>query len=113
MKPDSLVHLAWHLGVAPSNITKLARRGMPTDDVEAAHEWRARNVGVYIRARPGETDLLREAKTLGVAAVGRPDAVEALRNHYLSLPYHLQLRVRLPMAAWDALTGFTPDGNAQ
>ena len=36
--------LATALGVSPSMVSRLARRGMPTDDVERAKRWRKRHL---------------------------------------------------------------------
>lgn len=42
--------LAAALGMSEGQVSKLKRRGMPTDSVEAARAWRSRNVGGYFRA---------------------------------------------------------------
>lgn len=42
--PRNRTHLAELLGIAKSAVTAQAARGMPTDSVEAAQEWRRRNI---------------------------------------------------------------------
>ncbi len=42
--------LARQLGVTPAAVTKLKKRGMPVDDLEAARRWRTANVGTYVRS---------------------------------------------------------------
>lgn len=41
--------LAAALGMSEGQVSKLKRRGMPTDSIEAARAWRSRNVGGYVR----------------------------------------------------------------
>jgi phage terminase Nu1 subunit (DNA packaging protein) len=41
--------LAAALGMSEGQVSKLKRRGMPTDSIEAARTWRSRNVGGYVR----------------------------------------------------------------
>lgn len=41
--------LAKALGLSEGQVSKLKRKGMPTHSVEAAQEWRAANVGGYVR----------------------------------------------------------------
>lgn len=53
MKPRSQNHLAELLGISRSSCSALARRGMPTDSLEAAQAWRERNLDP-VRRKEGQ-----------------------------------------------------------
>lgn len=42
--------LATALGLSEGQVSKLKRKGMPTQDIEAARVWRSRNIAVHVRA---------------------------------------------------------------
>lgn len=48
--PMTQVKLAAALGVSPARVCQLKRQGMPADDLEAALEWRRRNVAPHARS---------------------------------------------------------------
>ena len=47
--PQNRTHLAEMLGVAKSAVTAQAKRGMPTDSLEAARAWREANLNIARR----------------------------------------------------------------
>lgn len=62
-----LVELGAELGVTKAQVSRLAARGMPTDSVDAARAWRAKNL------HPSWSDEARGAVGPGVAESGTAD----------------------------------------
>lgn len=59
--------IARELGISGAAVTKLARKGMPVDDADAARRWRAANLNpARLRPDPGPSadTLLRRAQRL-------------------------------------------------
>lgn len=75
--------LAAALGIAPSMVTKLADRGMPTDSVEAARQWRADNLAAH-RTKQGRVDTAARAEARpGAQRAGRA-AAQRRESPYLA-----------------------------
>jgi phage terminase Nu1 subunit (DNA packaging protein) len=51
------------LNLSPPAITKLKRQGMPTHDVEAAREWRARNIRQAVTGAPAAHPMPRPQRS--------------------------------------------------
>lgn len=91
--------LALELGISGAMVTKLAKRGMPTEDLEKARRWRKRNLqtlrtkGVRIDTWTGGQDAIGNVST--------PRTPSAAQIHQSALA-----RVRdLGLVAHDALAG--------
>lgn len=124
--------LAAALELSPSSITALAKRGMPTNSIEAAMDWRAQHLnpcmvkGVRpdVRAVPAAMQCgpdvapaavdyadaalrdLAELVTVAEAAlkVGRFNVIEpAMRAALRSVPATHRAHAVLPLPLWDAL----------
>lgn len=126
------------LGISAPMVTKLAKRGMPTDKgVEAAARWRRRHLeparskglraGTERTAIPiGDvstlipahaiTTLLRRVEELSMLA---SDALAGgswqfvapiLRQALQAVPSEARPQVRMPLEVWDALTADLPGG---
>lgn len=67
MKAISQRLLAQALGIDPSAVSRLKKRGMPVSSVEAAAAWRRANVAPYLR-----TDASLEATPLAAPAAAAP-----------------------------------------
>lgn len=105
--------LAAALGVVPSMVTKLAKRGMPTDSVERAERWRKRHLeqGMVkgVRREPrraGAVDLVAHVRALAQAAVEDwAEWGEQLRASLAAVPASKAAQVQLPATAWALLIG--------
>lgn len=115
--------LARLLGISPQMVSKLRKRGMPTDSLERAQRWRRRNlepgrvkgvrVGAVSEYREDDIGVERQRAQLLqlelVALLGlsveRDGAASlpALQRAMRDLPPEMRDRVRLPEATWDAL----------
>jgi hypothetical protein len=106
--------LAAELGISQAMVTKLAKRGMPADDADAARRWRTAHLsGSRMRPDPGPSadTLLQRAQTLADLAAA------ALERHQLGLVANdLRLAMHLvpashrgrlvqSFALWSALIG--------
>lgn len=105
--------LAAALGVAPSMVTKLVKRGMPTDSLERAQRWRKRHLepGMVkgVRRDPrraGAVDLVEHVRALAQAAVEDwAEWGEQLRASLAAVPASKADQVQLPVTAWALLIG--------
>lgn len=105
--------LAEALGISAAMVSKLAKRGMPTDSVERAQRWRRRHLepgrvkGVrYERTRPAAPDPVQLAEALGLAALSDfKTHGSALRAALRAVPEDRADEVRLPDSVWAALYG--------
>jgi transcriptional regulator with XRE-family HTH domain len=115
--------LARLLGISPQMVSKLRKRGMPTDSLERAQRWRRRNlepgrvkgvrVGAVSEYREDDIGVERQrAELLQLELVARLGvyverdgnaSLPALQRAMRELAPGLRSRVRLPLAAWDAL----------
>lgn len=118
--------LATLLGISGAMVSKLAKRGMPTDSLERAQRWRARHLepgrvkGVRFDShykpsapaqptRPAIDHLAEAAGLLNVAAVALSagaciDAlIGALRAALAAVPAHERDRLLLPANVMDLL----------
>lgn len=118
--------LATLLGLSGAMVTKLAKRGMPTDSLERAQRWRKRHLepgrvkGVRFDSnykpsapaqptRPAIDHLAEAAELLNVAAVALSagaciDAlIGALRAALAAVPAHERDRLLLPVNVMDLL----------
>lgn len=115
--------LAKALGISPQMVSKLRKRGMPTDSLERALRWRRRNLepgrvkGVRVDTlsplRADDDDVERQrAELLQLELVSRLGvyverdggaSLPSLQRAMRDLAPRLRPRVRLPLAAWDAL----------
>lgn len=93
--------LARELGLAPSRVTALKKRGMPVHDLEAAQAWRSANVNGYVYtpppappasappAAPGAEGLLDLAQERAGLAKAQREGIELknaiLRGEYASI----------------------------
>lgn len=50
-KPLLQCELALALGVSPTRVSRDAQRGMPTDSIEAARDWRARHLQLRVKGK--------------------------------------------------------------
>jgi len=73
--------LADAIGISGAMVTKLARRGMPTDSIEGADVWRRENLE-WTRAKGVRSDTLEDAPAAprGVSG-GRPGQRRAVLRH--------------------------------
>lgn len=105
--------LAEALGISAAMVSKLAKRGMPTDSVERAQRWRRRHLepgrvkGVrYERTRQPALDPVQQVEALGRAALGDFKTHEAaLRAALRAMPEDRADEIRLPESVWAALYG--------
>uniref|UniRef100_UPI0035B1637B hypothetical protein n=1 Tax=Hylemonella sp. TaxID=2066020 RepID=UPI0035B1637B len=105
--------LAEALGISAAMVSKLAKRGMPTDSVERAQRWRRRHLepgrvkGVrYERTRPPAPDPVQIVEALGLAALDDFELHEAaLRAALRAVPQDRREEVRLHQDVWAALYG--------
>jgi hypothetical protein len=116
------VELAKALGLTPARVSVLARRGMPTHDVEAARAWRRQHVAPYVMTAksappagtpPGGTRPTLDSVTQQINAGGTPpcvDVLEALQAECVILRHAkaLQIARTLGAAAHDALQAGRP-----
>jgi hypothetical protein len=126
--------LARQLGISASMVSRLAKRGMPTDSLERAEKWRRRHLepgrikgmradtmstaaglADVSKASPRAGDatsaaslqLVRELGLLAHEALDRQafDLVAPrLRKAMAAVPHHERERVELSLEVWDALT---------
>lgn len=131
--------LALQLGISGAMVTKLAKRGMPTEDAEKARRWRKRNLqtlrtkGVRIDTWTGQ-DAIGNVSTAGsVSAQLHQPAVDRVRDLSLvafaalqggtfeiiapllrealqAVPAAARPCVQMPIEVWDALTQSIPGG---
>lgn len=105
--------LAEALGISAAMVSKLAKRGMPTDSVERAQRWRRRHLepgrvkGVrYERTSTPGPDPVQQAEALGRAALDDFELHEAtLRAALRAVPEDRRGEVRLHQDVWTALYG--------
>ena len=105
--------LAAALGISGSMVSRLAKRGMPTDTPERAERWRRRHLepgrvkGVrYERPRPPAVDPVAHVVALGLLAEADFPAHEAaLRAALRALPEAHQDSACLPVSVWERLYG--------
>jgi hypothetical protein len=106
--------LAAELGISPAAVTKMAKRGMPIDDADAARRWRLANLERgRMRPDPGPSadTLLRRAQALADLAVAALDRhqLDLVANdlrmamHLVPLSHRPQLVLRFDL--WAALIG--------
>lgn len=117
------------LGISGAMVTKLAKRGMPTDTLERAERWRKRHLepgrvkgtrfDSNYQPRPQATPVLSvplgsclavasgflDAASLALSASGRIDAlVPGLRAAMAAVPAHERGHMLLPVNVMDVLT---------
>lgn len=105
--------LAEALGISAAMVSKLAKRGMPTDTVERAQRWRRRHLepgrikGVrYEPHRRPRVDPVEHANALGAAALDDFDGhALALRAALRAVPWERTGEVSLPVEVWEDLYG--------
>jgi hypothetical protein len=106
--------IARELGISPAAVTKLARKGMPTNDVDAARRWRLAHLNpARMRPDPGPSPdtLLQRAQhlvELAAAALERHQlalVADDLRMAMHNVPKSHRPRLVLPFALWRALLG--------
>ncbi len=105
--------LAEALGISAAMVSKLAKRGMPTDSVERAQRWRRRHLepgrvkGVrYERTRTPTPDPVQLVEALGLAAMHDfKTHGPALRAALQAVPDERADDVRLPESVWADLYG--------
>lgn len=129
--------LAAALKISGAMVTKLAKRGMPTDrGVEAAQRWRSRHLepartkGLRAGTAPAKGSghvstpmlpatsiaALRRVQDLAWLAydaiAGKSFAVVApmLRQALQAVPVDARAQVAMPLEVWDALTAAVPGG---
>lgn len=101
--------LATALGISAAMVSKLAKRGMPTDTLERAERWRRRHLepgrvkGVRYERRP-LVDPVEAVHNLAAAALidFKPHG-HALRKALKSLPVERENEVSLPLEVWEDL----------
>jgi hypothetical protein len=118
VKPITQAELAQQLGISGALVSKLRKRGMPVDDVEAARQWRRRNVAPYAKcpapppapvgrkAAAGPAKQQPLAELLSAQALADPaDVIEALVAEFALIPHELlpALLVSLDAAVHRAL----------
>ena len=120
--------LAEALGITPGQVSRLVKRGMPTDDVERARRWRRRHLEsprtaderADYRAQRVERTLsehdmpaefarlvmLAESAASAVDAHGMlpPQLEDALRQELRAVPLASRADVALPLSVWEVLT---------
>lgn len=101
--------LATALGISAAMISKLARRGMPTDTLERAERWRRRHLepgrvkGVRYERRP-LVDPVEAVHNLAAAAlIDFKPYGHALRKALKALPVDRENEVSLPLEVWEDL----------
>ena len=105
--------LATALGISPAMVSKLSKRGMPTDTLERAERWRRRHLepgrvkGVrYEDPKPLPADPVARANAIGAAAVGDFDSHEIeLRAALRAVPAERRDEIVLDFELWKALYG--------
>jgi transcriptional regulator with XRE-family HTH domain len=123
--------LAEALGISEAMVSKLRKRGMPTDSVERAQRWRRRHLeptrvkGVRAGTAPSAVQaarvtaqadvvLIEVAHQLGDLAQVDPDRwLPELRAAMQRLPRHLRPRLHLEVDVWRALLPAAFIGTAQ
>jgi hypothetical protein len=105
--------LAAALSISPAMVSKLAKRGMPTDTLERAQRWRRRHLepgrvkGVRLedpKAIP--TDPVARANAIGAAAVAAFETHEReLREALRAVPAERRQEVALDFDVWGLLYG--------
>jgi hypothetical protein len=102
------------LGITGAAVAKLAVRGMPLDDADAARRWRAEHLAQHrMRPDPGPSPetLVSRANKLGelAAAASGSHAFDAiageLREAMRAVPESHRMRVVLPFELINALIG--------
>lgn len=106
--------IARELGISAAAVTKLAKKGMPTDSADAARRWREANLNpLKMAPDPGpspETLAQRANELARVAAVAlaahRFDMVAGeLRAALRAVPESHRAQVSMPVDLWNALIG--------
>lgn len=106
--------IAAELGISPAAVTKLAARGMPVDDADAARRWRQRHLAAgRMRPDPGPSPetLLRRCQSavdLAAAALERHMlhlVADDLRAAMRSVPASHRAQLVMPFALWGSLIG--------
>lgn len=105
--------LAEALGISPAAVTKLSKRGMPTDTLERAQRWRRRHLepsrvkGVRFEPRKAQEPSSDPIGQLGSAAL------HDFRTHDRSIRALLRVAdskqeetVRLPVSVWIRLVDY-------
>lgn len=128
--------LAEALGLSAASITKQAKRGMPTHDVEAARRWRERHLEIARRKSPPPAaqtqapsdtprpqpaaahdagQALEHARQIidlaaELLAAGRlQPMLGAVRAALRAVPAHARHELLLPMPLWDSLVNDVTD----
>lgn len=104
----SQTHLAEMLGISKATVSEHAKRGMPTDTLEAAQAWRRKHLNIARRkdmrpaVAPAGAGLAERASTLQSVAQndldgGRDiaDMIPALRSSLAAVPFADRNRVEL------------------
>lgn len=106
--------LARELGISGAAVAKLAARGMPIDDADAARRWRAANLHPgRVRPDPGpspETLVQRAQSLVGLAIAARAShrfdlVADELRQAMRAIPETHRVELVLPRDLWAALIG--------
>ena len=105
-----LCELAEQLDVSTSMISRLRRRGMPTNSVAAARAWRTANLDPALVKGARATlkdDRVAAVYRLGLAVLNDPSRLEELRNAFPTLTAAEERRVKLHVRVWDMLVAPT------
>jgi len=131
VKSFTQADLARALGISGAMVSKLAKRGMPTDSAEAATAWRTANLSPFMRKGrriDGNTGLRRGRQPVVLAdrklplpellelindlidlAMGDPamfdDGCRHVATVFLELPAEVQDTIRMPFGIWQRLCG--------
>lgn len=106
--------IARELGISGAAVSKLAKQGMPTDDVDAARQWRISNLQSG-RMRPdpgpsGDTLLMRAQRMHDLAEIARQGGLlhtvaDDVRAAMRAVPQSHRGRLNLSFLLMEALIG--------